>query len=82
MMSYISFFGSAWKLVSENVKEISNFDDGEGGGGLCPGGSLSGEPPQTETPYGKERVVRTLLECILVSFCGFSGGSDVLYTNK
>ena len=31
-------------------------------GGLCPGGSLSGRPP----PYGKERAVRILLECILV----------------
>ena len=30
--------------------------------GLCPRGSLSGRP----TPYGTERVVRILLECILV----------------
>ena len=31
-------------------------------------GSLSGKPPQTETPYGNERVVRILLECIFVVF--------------
>ena len=37
MMNYIWFFGSVWKLVSENVKEISNFDEG----GPCPGVSLS-----------------------------------------
>ena len=30
-------------------------------GGLCLGGSLSGRPP-----YGKERAVRILLECVLV----------------
>ena len=51
------------------------------GGGLCPGGSLSGgalsrgwalsggslswRPP----PYGNERAVRILLECILVFLC-------------
>ena len=47
-------------------------------GVLCPGGSLSRgvsvrEIPQTESPppYGNERVVRILLECILVqqNFC-------------
>ena len=31
-------------------------------------GSLSGKPPQTETPYGNERVVRILLECNFVVF--------------
>ena len=25
-------------------------------------------PPRTETPYGKDRAVRILLECILVSY--------------
>ena len=35
-------------------------------GGLCPGGSLSGRPPDRDPPYGNERAVRILLECILV----------------
>ena len=40
---------------------------GGGEGGLCPGGSLSGEGLcQEDPPYGKERAVRILLECILV----------------
>ena len=33
-------------------------------GGLCPGGLYYGDPP-----YGNERAVRILLECILVSHC-------------
>ena len=32
-------------------------------GGLCPGGLCHGDPP----PYGNERAVRILLECILVT---------------
>ena len=54
-----------------------------GGGGLCPGGSLSGggggsvqgegsvwRVSVMETPpYGNERAVRILLECILVFLC-------------
>ena len=40
-----------------SVHEV--FSDQEGG--LCPGGSLSWRPP-----YGNERVVRILLECIPV----------------
>ena len=39
------------------------------GRGLCPGGWLLGRPP-----YGNERTVRILLECILV-FCLRKGGS-------
>ena len=36
--------------------------------GLCPGGSLSGRPPGQRLPlYSKERAVRILLECFLVS---------------
>ena len=38
-------------------------------GGLCPGGSLSGRVSIRETPpYGNERAVRILLECILVFY--------------
>ena len=41
-------------------------------GDLCPGGSLSRRVSVRETPpYGKERAVRILLECILVYFCAF-----------
>ena len=36
--------------------------------GICPGGSLS----QGEPPYGKERVVHILLECLLVTLGFFS----------
>ena len=41
-----------------------------GTGGLCPGrGALSKEtPPRPRPPYGNERAVRILLECILFYF--------------
>ena len=35
-------------------------------GRLCPGGSLSGRPPDRDLPYGNERTVRILLQSILV----------------
>ena len=43
------------------------------GGGLCPGGSLSGVSLSTSPPpYGKERAVRILLKCILVTIISTS----------
>ena len=35
--------------------------------GLCPGGSLSGRPPDSNPTYGDERAVRILLEYFLLS---------------
>ena len=40
-------------------------------GGLCPGMSLSRGLCQGDPPYGKERAVRIILECILIFICAY-----------
>ena len=62
------YFPPANEVCEGNVfTGVFLFTGGGGGvsvqGGLCPVGAQSGRPP-----YGKERAVRILLECILVFF--------------
>ena len=76
MFSYVSvilFTGGSWSL-SWGEGDLCPGGSLSGGvsvwGGLCPGrvsvwGSMSWRPP----PYGNERAVRILLECILVFLC-------------
>ena len=81
-----------WSLSREGLcpEEVSDW----GGGSLCPGGSLSkgggslskgggsllgSSPPDRHPPYGNERTVCILLECILVHFCWYSVSTFKIY---